>query len=268
MPISECDGCGPAHWAEVKSVIEMAVRRADMRPRLVSDSFESNLIHREILHNIYNDLVIVVDVSGRNPNVFFELGIRMATQKPIVVIKDDVTLYPFDTAPNRYVEYPRDLRHGRVLRFIDELALAIQRAEEHDESKSFIGQLGPFKVPDVASQAIPLNEIVLERLDRIEARLPSTSESRARTLDSYISGDIGFWLDNQGRTSIRSSSHTIKSIADAVKSVATKKFPSVSVVSFREEGQKSVVIVQGVRISRLKEFGDALINEIDYEIPF
>ena len=79
IPISECDGRPAAHWADVLNIIEAAATEAEFQARLVSETFESNLIHKEILQNIYQDDVIVCDVSGRNPNVFFELGIRMAT---------------------------------------------------------------------------------------------------------------------------------------------------------------------------------------------
>ena len=81
MPISLCDGLLPSHWTEVRAIIETTANAAGYQTRLVSDTYESNLIHREILQNIYNDVIIICDVSGRNPNVFFELGIRMATQR-------------------------------------------------------------------------------------------------------------------------------------------------------------------------------------------
>ncbi len=171
MPISECDGRKASHWSDVRHIVELAAKEAGFNARLVSDTFESNLIHKEILQNIYQDDIIICDVSGRNPNVFFELGIRMATQKPTVIIKDNVTAYPFDTGPNRYIEYPSDLRHPGMEQFKAELIKALQKTINHGEEQSFIGQLGPFSVPDVKSTTLPEGEIILKRLDKIERNL-------------------------------------------------------------------------------------------------
>ena len=171
MPISECDGLGSTHWQDVKSIIESACFEAGFEARLVSDTFESNLIHKEILQNVYEDDIIVCDVSGRNPNVFFELGIRMATQKPTVIIKDDKTEYPFDTGPNRYVPYPRDLRHPEMEKFKSALVTSLKKTIDQTKENSFIGQLGPFQVPDVESQTVPAGDVILSRLERIEDQL-------------------------------------------------------------------------------------------------
>jgi len=42
--------------------------------------------------------MIVCDISGRNPNVMFELGLRLAFDKPAIIIKDEITPYSFDTS--------------------------------------------------------------------------------------------------------------------------------------------------------------------------
>jgi hypothetical protein len=74
MPISECDGCGPSHWQDVLSIVISSATEAGFSARLVSDTMESNLIHTEVLANIFNDDIVIVDVSGRNPNVFLNLA--------------------------------------------------------------------------------------------------------------------------------------------------------------------------------------------------
>ncbi len=162
MPISHCDGLGPEHWVDVLSIIRSAAESVGFNARLVSDTDGSNLIHKEILHNIYHDDIVICDVSGRNPNVFFELGIRMATRKPTVIVKDRDTAYPFDTGPNRYVEYPRDLRHPEMEVFKRKLEATLHKTVQHPPEKSFIGQLGPFQVPDVETKASSSEELIFQ----------------------------------------------------------------------------------------------------------
>jgi hypothetical protein len=190
MPISLCDGLDAKHWTDVLSIVEAAATHAGFEARLVSDTFESNLIHKEILQNIYKDELIVCDVSGKNPNVFFELGVRMATQKPTVIIKDNKTAYPFDTGPNRYIEYPRDLRHPEMEKFKANLSASMTKTFAQSAENSFIGQLGPFQIPDVESSTVPASEIILDRLDRLEKRLVQNSDFNHRNGISAVRANL------------------------------------------------------------------------------
>jgi hypothetical protein len=61
---------------------------------------------KRIVQNIYDNEMVICDVSAKNPNVMFELGMRLAFDKPAIIIKDDKTNYSFDTAPIEHLEYP------------------------------------------------------------------------------------------------------------------------------------------------------------------
>ena len=110
MPISEIDGCSESHWADVRGIIDQAVEQAGFVPNLVSEADDVGIIHKRIIQNLYDNPIVVCDVSGKNPNVMFELGIRLAFDKPTIIIKDDKTSYSFDTSSIEHIEYPRDLR--------------------------------------------------------------------------------------------------------------------------------------------------------------
>lgn len=81
MPISSLDGCTAEHWVEVKSIICEAigaVAEPQFSVKLVSDADDVGVIQKRIVQNIYSSDIIVCDVSGKNPNVMFELGMRLA----------------------------------------------------------------------------------------------------------------------------------------------------------------------------------------------
>ena len=70
-------------------------------------------------------------------------------------------------------------------KFKAELVAALGRCGSQTKENSFIGQLGPFQIPDVESTQLPASEIILERLERIERRIPSASAwamSKTRSL--------------------------------------------------------------------------------------
>lgn len=58
----------------------------------------ADLIHGRIIENLEKADLVFCDMSTLNPNVFFELGIRTALNKPVCLVKDDMTPKPpFDT---------------------------------------------------------------------------------------------------------------------------------------------------------------------------
>lgn len=74
-----------------------SLEKADLDP-IPPIAKGSELIHGELIRNIETAELVLCDMSILNPNVFFELGIRTALNKPVCLIKDDVTpKIPFDT---------------------------------------------------------------------------------------------------------------------------------------------------------------------------
>ncbi|WP_157239629.1 hypothetical protein [Catenuloplanes japonicus] len=59
----------------------------------------STVIQAEIVKNLENADLVLCDLSTLNPNVMLELGMRIALDRPICLIRDNLTLtLPFDTS--------------------------------------------------------------------------------------------------------------------------------------------------------------------------
>lgn len=106
MPISGSEHYTSEHWIDVKNILDEVISDSGFIPNLVSDADEIGIIHNRIVSNIYNNPIIICDVSSKNPNVMFELGLRLAFDKATIIIKDDATNYNFDTAPIEHLTYP------------------------------------------------------------------------------------------------------------------------------------------------------------------
>lgn len=57
---------------------------------------DSDIIHHTIINELLNADLVIADLTDHNPNVLFELGIRLAKEKPIVLIKSKDTGPIFD----------------------------------------------------------------------------------------------------------------------------------------------------------------------------
>ncbi|WP_322978009.1 hypothetical protein [Pseudomonas sp. C11] len=86
----------------------------------------TNLIHLDILKKLIEAPVAVCDLSSRNPNVLFELGIRQAFDRPVVLIQEIGTPKIFDITPLRYLEYSKEMKYHEVLKSQRELKDAIE----------------------------------------------------------------------------------------------------------------------------------------------
>lgn len=169
------------HWKDVRFIIDTAIRKAGFEPRIVSDSKESTIIHKSIINNIYNDEIVVCDVSNKNANVMFELGMRLAFNKPVVIIKDDLTGYSFDTSNIEHIAYRKDLRHNTVEKFINDLARKIKATHEapkKEDYQSFLSHFGKFEVAKIENKSIEGSEALeklLNKMSTIESKIVSLS---------------------------------------------------------------------------------------------
>jgi hypothetical protein len=89
-----------------KLIYEPAIEKAGLRSvRADSDIFATGKIIDQVWAGISTAKVLVAELTSRNPNVFYELGIAHALHKPVVLIsatEDDV---PFDVRHIRVIYY-------------------------------------------------------------------------------------------------------------------------------------------------------------------
>ena len=187
MPISAIDGCDESHWAEVREIIENSIESAGYSPNLVSDADDVGIIHKRIIQNLYQNPIVVCDVSGKNPNVMFELGLRLAFDKPVVIIKDDKTNYSFDTSSIEHLTYPRDLRFSQIVEFSDHLQNKIsattRRHNDDPDAVSFLKHFGKFQTVQIDSSSVSSEIALLDEIQemRMDLRRMRISERRERS---------------------------------------------------------------------------------------
>lgn len=189
MPISSIDNCSMEHWAEVKKIISEAICDAGFKPNLVSNADDIGIIQKRIIQNIYDNDIVVCDVSGKNPNVMFELGMRLAFDKPAIIVIDDKTDYSFDTSPIEHLLYPRDLRYYNILNFKEQLKTKIiatvEKAKTDPNYTTFLKNFGEFEVAHVEKKEGSINEVLLSKMEEMSYHL-SRMERRINTRDNVV----------------------------------------------------------------------------------
>jgi hypothetical protein len=207
IPMSATSDCTKEHWSEVFSIIESAFSDDDKyKVKIVSKSNEMAIIQDAIVNNLYHNDVVICDVSCGNPNVMFELGMRLAFDKPTIVIKDLETPYTFDTAPIRHIEYPRSLRYQSILDFKEKLRLAVDEILHPDIKKTgkrtFLSNFGNLTAAKVQDKEMPEGQYIINRLESLMNKVDNLERSsvpRIPTNNIHISegdfDDIALTID-------------------------------------------------------------------------
>ena len=91
---------------QVYEAIKRAVAGCALRCLRADNIWEEATVMQDIFNLIFRAQVIVVDFTGKNPNVMYETGIAHTLGKHVIPISQSIDDVPFD------------MRHHRVLRYL------------------------------------------------------------------------------------------------------------------------------------------------------
>jgi hypothetical protein len=87
-----------------------AIQNAGLDPVLAAHLSGPRIIVEDIWEQTKNAFVVLADMTGKNPNVFYEIGLAHALGKPVVLVIDQKEKRPFDIQHLRVITY--DTRKG------------------------------------------------------------------------------------------------------------------------------------------------------------
>lgn len=91
------------HIKKVSMELNLTVARAD-------DFFSAHSIMQDVWNGIFHASAIIADCTGRNPNVFYEIGLAHVLGKPVILITQNEEDVPFDVRGMRYTKYDTSTR--------------------------------------------------------------------------------------------------------------------------------------------------------------
>jgi hypothetical protein len=189
----------------------------------------------------------ICDLSNRNPNVLFELGLRQAFDKPTVLVQECGTPKIFDISPLRYTEYRKDLKYREVLEDQDFIANALRATKEATDNGEGINS-----IVSLLSLSSP-------------ASLKDVSENDSTKMMQIIMSEM-----NDLRTDFRT---TLRRLSD--KEIVTSEFSNRIEIEFdkvRMDFRKlKELTAKNAPIEIIKEFYDRLQNSLmrlmEYKMP-
>ncbi len=121
MPFSEVYDLQQVYRNHVKPVVEglgLVCERAD-------DLYNIRSVMQDVWESINRARLVIAEMTDRNPNVFYELGIAHTLGKPVIMIAQSIEQYvPFDLKHLRCIEY--QFKPGEIEKFQQALRRTIQ----------------------------------------------------------------------------------------------------------------------------------------------
>ena len=157
MPISDPESYEKGHFKYVyEDLFQPAIVDEGYVPKRADDDGSSSMIQVNIVREIIEAPMAICDLSSRNPNVLFELGIRQAFDLPVVLVQEQGTQRIFDISTINTIDYRKDLIYREVIEDRRKITSAIKATQDNTKGINSIIRLleiGKAELKDKGSEA-------------------------------------------------------------------------------------------------------------------
>jgi tetratricopeptide (TPR) repeat protein len=165
-----------------QKIIAPAVEAAGLEPIRADDEKIGGTIHKPMFERLMLCHYAVADITGANPNVFYELGIRHALRpRSTVILFVAGTVIPFDVALVRGIPYRTDGAGEPIdlVASVEAIAaqLRVARQDPHDDSPIF-------QLVDV----LPHSQIDHAKTDIFRAQIDYSKNYKKRLAEAVRAG--------------------------------------------------------------------------------
>ena len=162
-----------------KHIIKPVCDACDFNPIRVDKLNDANSITQTIIEHLEKSDLVIADITELNPNVFYEMGYRARTQKPLIHLKRKGERLPFDVTTIRTLEY--DLTDLDSVEEIKErLAQTIESFDYSDSSESVAEE------PSITNSPSTIMPVLYEILDSINEVKREIQNNNDQTLATVI----------------------------------------------------------------------------------
>lgn len=100
-----------------KDIYCPAITEAGLDHKRADDLYRPSTIVNDIWSYTKECKLVLADLTGKNPNVLYELGLAHAIAKPVIIVTESLDDIPFDLRALRVIEYDKNAHNwGEVLK--------------------------------------------------------------------------------------------------------------------------------------------------------
>jgi len=99
-----------------ENIIKPVIKDLKLECLRADEIFTSKPIIEDIWNNIKKARFLIADLTDRNPNVFYELGLAHALNKEVILLTQNINDVPFDLQHLRYIFYQDSIAGADILK--------------------------------------------------------------------------------------------------------------------------------------------------------
>ena len=203
MPFSDPEGYEIGHFDSIyKYTFAPAIEAAGYEPERIDENTVSNLIHGKMINELINAPMVLCDLSTNNPNVLYELGIRHAFDKPVVLVQEMGQDRIFDIGAITSVEYHPTRLYEEVVEDQKKITEAIVQTANAKNAYSIMS-LAMLQSAKPASGSVTSDEqmeYLMQEMAHMSRKMGNL-EKKFHAVSSadmpYSQKQVGFSVENQ-----------------------------------------------------------------------
>lgn len=175
----------------------------------------SGLITKAIIEQIISSDLVIADLTGNNPNVFYELAIRHSYRKPAIqIIKGDIEI-PFDLADMRTISYDTTLSGAdQAKKDLSAMINSILKGEAVHNPVSEVNALIAISETSSKENADILSSLLVE-----VQQIPDSLKTLESNIETRFSQMLSAFIQTMKSQTIESSAKPEEKIAEAFMNV-------------------------------------------------
>ncbi|MCY6354357.1 hypothetical protein [Clostridium sp. ZS2-4] len=178
----------------LRHIIRPVTEQLNYEAIRADEQMNPNRISKSIIQSIIESDLVIADLTGHNPNVFYELAIRHTIGKPVIqIIKKGETI-PFDINHIRTITYDFELDSvDEAKKYLKEYIENIENAEVSDNPVTDILKLDNISL--LNTEDISVDSAINELASEIK-KIPAYFND----LENRIAGRISQLVENANNT--------------------------------------------------------------------
>ncbi len=258
MPFSDPEGYEKGHFKKIyEQIFKPAIEDAGYTAFRMDENSESTLIQAKIYNHLINEPMVLCDLSSKNPNVLYELGIRHAYDKPVVLVQEEGQSHIFDIAGLTTVSYRKNRLYDEVVQDQKNITEAIKQTANAQNNYSVMSLVN-------LNPAMLDSKNGITKEDKLEILISDLSRKMNR-FEEHISreqlSNKSMTIDNEREIFRFQIERRIRVNIDMAKMILNQskelgEMPSIKVIRIRIRGlQDAIIDCQSANIA------DSLIEE-------
>jgi DNA repair exonuclease SbcCD ATPase subunit len=236
-------------------VIEEALQGFDYTAKRADHIAEPGIITNDVIEYIVESPLVIADLTDSNANVFYELAIRHAYEKPTIQIIEEGEEIPFDLASTRTIVFD----HSDVESVSAAKDAIIEQVENIDnESESFENPITVAEdIRDLKESENPEERSMAELIENI-----SDLRSDVRSIKSVLSSPEEVLPPEYIDTLFSDSEYYSEDITQRMEEIRDKSEEIISVTSDKDDAPYSLETA-GQLANEQHELIEKLLNRLD-----